>query len=660
MNRTFTFLWVLLISVTLSAQKSRVAYPETPESPASKFQREFLKQLDNPGQLSEPESFKDTEHELHVESGRPFAGLKEANAARLAPVAAKQRLDSIVGSKTKTVYEYDEDGNVTSAVEYMRDTVTGPWTLNLKEETSFDENGRTSVDAGYHWDDSLKQWIGDWKYEYTRDEDGRQTGWTSFEWDTDSGQWINTERYAYSYNEYGARATLDVHEWDTVLNEWVGVYTEQYNFDENGNVTSSTSSWEWDPVGKKFKPGFRMEFTRNDSGLVTSWIESQWNPVSGKWVNTQKGDNTYDENGNTTSNVWSNWDTISNQWVLLSKYDYTYDAEGDQTSSISAFWNADSNKWDLAQKWEYIYESKKSGSSIYSVSAGKKLLTTIVYYLFPPDLWIPLYRIDVTYNGEGEIILRVYSDWNPADQEYVETQKEQTDFNGSGFVIFRSYSVWNEESSEFQVQTQSVYTYDANNHRTSSAYYSRDQHSGQLVGTHRTDLTPDIYGNNLAISYYVWNLILNDWVGLSRYVYTYDYAFLYADLWLPFYVQHKILQYIAYAFTGAVPLKSDEDDWEQNDLFIYYYSDLAVSGVSDISRGELSIYPNPATDFIQVEGDLDTDPGRVMMYNVSGKMVMNQVLDHGGRIPVSHLSKGIYVIRLTQGSKVKTAKVMIQ
>ncbi len=153
---------------------------------------------------------------------------------------------------------------------------------------------------------------------------------------------------------------------------------------------------------------------------------------------------------------------------------------------------------------------------------------------------------------------------------------------------------------------------------------------------------------------------MNDWVGLSRYVYTYDYTFLYADLLLPFYIQHKILQYIAYAFTGAIPLKSDEDDWEQNDVFIYYYSDLAVTGVSDISRGELSIYPNPATDFIQVEGDLDTDLTRIMMYNVSGKMVMNQVLDRGGRIPVSHLSKGIYVIRLTQGSKVKTAKVMIQ
>jgi hypothetical protein len=80
----------------------------------------------------------------------------------------------------------------------------------------------------------------------------------------------------------------------------------------------------------------------------------------------------------------------------------------------------------------------------------------------------------------------------------------------------------------------------------------------------------------------------------------------------------------------------------------------------DISVGELSVYPNPASEYIQVEGDLDTGEARVMMYDVSGKMVMNQVLDRGGRIPVSHLSDGIYVVRLVQGSKVKTGKVMIE
>jgi hypothetical protein len=140
--------------------------------------------------------------------------------------------------------------------------------------------------------------------------------------------------------------------------------------------------------------------------------------------------------------------------------------------------------------------------------------------------------------------------------------------------------------------------------------------------------------------------------------YTYDYDFTGFDILAPFYMWAMITSYIEYVYQDPV-LKSSEE-WIKIDEFNYYYSDLAVSGVDDIARGELSIYPNPATEYIQVEGDDLNGSARIVMYNVSGKMVMNQVLDRGGRIPVSHLSEGIYVIRLVQGDKVKTAKVMIE
>ena len=142
--------------------------------------------------------------------------------------------------------------------------------------------------------------------------------------------------------------------------------------------------------------------------------------------------------------------------------------------------------------------------------------------------------------------------------------------------------------------------------------------------------------------------------------YTYDYNFTGSDILAPFYMWAMITSYIEYVYQDPV-LKSSEE-WIKSDEFFYYYSDLEEVGVgvTDLARGELSIFPNPASDFIEVEGDNDTDAARVMMYNVSGKMVMNQVLHRGGRIPVSHLSEGIYVIRLVQGDKVKTAKVMIE
>ena len=662
MNRTFTFLLVLFISVTLSAQKSIVAYPKTPESPATRLQKDFLKQLDKPGQLSEPEPLETLEQEFHVKSGSPYSRLNDAPAAKSESAAFKRRLDSIVGKKTKVVFKYDENDNPISTVEYTRDTITDPWTPDLKDESSFDENGRTSMDAGYHWDDSLKLWVGDYKTEYTRDENGRITVWHSFVWDPNDGKWISSDKWEYGYDGDGNQTTYSVYQWDEGLGEWVGIYTEQYNYDENGNATSSSSSWEWDPAGKQFKPGFKMEFTRDDSGMVTSWVESRWDPGAGKWVNTQKGDNTYDANVNNTSNVWSSWDTISNQWVPTSKYDNTFDADDNQTSSISAFWNADSSRWENGQKWEYIFENKKSSSTTASVNAESKHVATIVYIWYPvpfPGMWMPLSRTDYTYDGEGKLTKSVDSQWDMMGQKWDETQKVDKSYNESGYLILRIQSVWNSDSNKYIITSKREHIYDADGYSISNAYYGWNYLLNMMVGYSFYEYTHDEHGNVLTYTDYIWDLILNAWAGNARYVYTYNYNFAGFDILAPFYMWQMIISYIEYVYLGGT-LKSSEE-WVESDAFTYHYSDLEVGvSVADLSGGELSIYPNPATDYIQVVGDELNGGARIVMYNVSGRMVMNQVLDRGGRIPVSHLSEGIYVIRLVQGDKVKTAKVMIE
>ena len=660
MNRTFTLLLALFISVALLAQKSTVAYPKTPESPANKLKAEFLKKLDKPGQVSIPESEEALESEFHVASGSPYSRLNDA-PARSVSADYKRRLDSIVGGKTKMVYEYDEDDNPISTVEYTRDTITDPWTPSYKDESSFDENGRSTMEAGYEWDESLKQWVGDYKIEYTRDENGRTTLWHIFAWDPNDGKWINADKWEYAYDGEGNETDFSVYEWDEESGEWVGVYTEHYNYDENGDVTSSSSSWEWDPVGKQFKPGFKMEFTRNDSGMVINWVESRWDPVAGDWVFTQKSDNTYDMNGNATSNVWSNWDTISNQWVFSSKFDNTFDTENNQTSSISAFWNADSSKWVNGQKWEYIFESKKSGNSTTSVNADRKRITTIVFAWSPepyPGLWIPLYRTDYTHDGEGNLTKSVDSNWDMIGGKWDETRKEENTFNGRGYETLSITSEWNGSMWVITGKQENIYDPITFFLLSYISYHWNYVHN-MLVGSSRTDYKRDDLGNYLIYTYFIWDLNLSDWVESIRNVYTYNYNFSGYDILAPWYMWQMITTYITYGYQAGT-LKSTED-WVETDAFTYHYTDLEV-GVStaDISRGELSIYPNPATDYIQVDGDELASGARIVMYNVSGRMVMNQVLHRGGRIPVSHLSEGIYVIRLVQGDKVKTAKVMIE
>jgi hypothetical protein len=128
------------------------------------------------------------------------------------------------------------------------------------------------------------------------------------------------------------------------------------------------------------------------------------------------------------------------------------------------------------------------------------------------------------------------------------------------------------------------------------------------------------------------------------------------DLVAPFYMRYKITRRIDYLYVNGA-LKSDE--WQVVGDYAYYYSDLAVT-VEDVAEGGLSFYPNPASDYIQVEPGPDTDAARILLYNVSGQLIMNRVLEDGGRIPVSHLSEGVYILRMVQGNTIKTGKVLIE
>ena len=72
MNRTFTLLLVLFISVTLSAQKSTVAEPQMPETYSSKLKQDILKKLDRPEQFMEQFNIDN-----HVEGSKQKFGINQ-------------------------------------------------------------------------------------------------------------------------------------------------------------------------------------------------------------------------------------------------------------------------------------------------------------------------------------------------------------------------------------------------------------------------------------------------------------------------------------------------------------------------------------------------------------------------------------------------------
>ena len=69
------------------------------------------------------------------------------------------------GSKERTEFTYDENGNQILRVSYTWDSETNAWVNKEKSERTLDVNNKETFYAYYKWDSETKAWICDEKRE---------------------------------------------------------------------------------------------------------------------------------------------------------------------------------------------------------------------------------------------------------------------------------------------------------------------------------------------------------------------------------------------------------------------------------------------------------------------------------------------------------------
>lgn len=83
----------------------------------------------------------------------------------------------------------------------------------------------------------------------------------------------------------------------------------------------------------------------------------------------------------------------------------------------------------------------------------------------------------------------------------------------------------------------------------------------------------------------------------------------------------------------------------------------------EVVRDQMSVFPNPANDLLNVELKGQAAPVMLSIYDMSGRLRMTQQLTQGEtlvRFTTSDLEQGIYLIRADYGSAVEFGKVMIR
>ena len=93
---------------------------------------------------------------------------------------------------------------------------------------------------------------------------------------------------------------------------------------------------------------------------------------------------------------------------------------------------------------------------------------------------------------------------------------------------------------------------------------------------------------------------------------------------------------------------SDTGVWGMNTPVYFCMDDLTVNtvGVEKLTSETLSVYPNPVQDQIRVNMN-----GALAIYDLSGKLVISELVEAGNTVSVSELKSGIYFVKV--GSSVQ-------
>lgn len=85
--------------------------------------------------------------------------------------------------------------------------------------------------------------------------------------------------------------------------------------------------------------------------------------------------------------------------------------------------------------------------------------------------------------------------------------------------------------------------------------------------------------------------------------------------------------------------------------------DAGILSIADNNTNDISIYPNPANDFVQLSAP---DFSTIEIYDLTGKIVISQKVDGSKKINTGTLCPGVYQIKIIADNFISTRQLIIQ
>lgn len=335
------------------------------------------------------------------------------------------------------------------------------------------------------------------------------------------------------------------------------------------------------------------------------------------WLNFIKYINVYDTRNNLTNAIVQNWN--GSTWENANQQFYTYDANNNQTSSL--YQNYINNVWINAQADTATYDAQNN-------------LKTKTYQTWNGSDWGNLYLYEFTYDEYNYLASQTSKDWN--GNSWGNTSLFTFTLNSFHKIDNTLTQSWDNDT--WRNYYLSTFSYDENNNQTRK--FEQYWYALDWVDNIQELYTYDSHNNQTSALYQSWDG--SKWLNNVSYSYTYD--------------KDNFVKSETMAAWDA-----DGINIRNGDCTYYYYQ--TVQGINGLAKpdGNISIFPNPNNGKFIINSSIQISSFEI--YNALGnriefKFLLQPQTSH--EIDLQGIEKGIYILKINEGSKTYSRKIIVQ
>ncbi len=361
---------------------------------------------------------------------------------------------------------------------------------------------------------------------------------------------------------------------------------------------------------------------------------------SDPWIGEDKTENSYDVNGKLVEYIASGWDEDTNGWALLMKGEMIYGANQLLSVWIISQWDADGGKWEKQMKSEVDkYDSN-----------GNMLKSTLYLWDASGEKWTAAGGGEATYDANGNVILET-GDF--VGMKY----KSEYEYDADGNLTVQIKYDWNATDSKWIKSSKTEYTYYDDGKDHEEIYYEWKDDLGKFVEFDKTEYIFDADGNMVSEISTHWSDVSNVWNNSTKQEYVCDNAYSVSDLIVPVDCEfcanqiHKVNTVKYYSWGGK---------WDHGGDAVLYYSEHDMTVAKLLNGESIRVFPNPATDFVTVTLQQNSNPVQFELFDIKGHKVLNKEVVTNQKVSLKGLSNGLYFYNLISNQEKVSGKLIKQ